>query len=64
LFAIYFLKNEFMQVLAEGLSYFGSMWNYIDIIPSIGVLTSVGFILFEVIVKASAEEPKEGEEPE
>jgi hypothetical protein len=64
LFALYFLNNEFKQVLAEGISYFGSMWNYIDIIPSIGVLTSVGFILTEIIVKASAEEPNEGEVPD
>jgi hypothetical protein len=48
-FALYFLNNEFKQMRSEGLSYFNSMWNYIDIIPSIGVLTTVGFSVFEII---------------
>lgn len=52
IFALYFLNNEFKQVMGEGLSYFGSMWNYIDIIPSIGVL----FITFFFISDYSMDE--------
>jgi hypothetical protein len=37
LFATYFLINEVRQFINEGISYLGSLWNYIDIIPPIGI---------------------------
>eukprot|EP00347_Sterkiella_histriomuscorum_P004764 403359199 len=37
LFATYFLHNEVRQLGSAGIEYFGSFWNYIDIIPPIGI---------------------------
>ena len=37
LFASYFFKNEVTELYHEGLNYFTSFWNYIDIIPTIGI---------------------------
>lgn len=35
-FSFYFLRNEFLQILkSDFASYFGSMWNYVDIIPPV-----------------------------
>jgi hypothetical protein len=54
LFALYFLHNEFKQVIEDGFSYFSSMWNYIDIIPSIGTITSMVFIVVEILTTSTA----------
>lgn len=37
LFAAYFLTNEMRQFRKDGLKYLASIWNYIDIIPPIGI---------------------------
>lgn len=38
-FSIYFLRNELTQCVDEGLHYFSSVWNYIDIITPVIILT-------------------------
>jgi hypothetical protein len=45
IFATYFLSNEVRQFMGEGIGYFGSIWNYIDIIPPIGI-----YLLTAIIV--------------
>jgi len=35
IFSCYFLNNEVSQLLEEGITYFASVWNYIDIIPPV-----------------------------
>ena len=39
LFASYFFKNEVTELYHEGLNYFTSFWNYIDICPALGIYT-------------------------
>ena len=42
-FSIYFLQNEVLQLIADGMNYLKSPWNYIDIIPpcmNIAVITT------------------------
>jgi Polycystin cation channel len=39
LFASYFFKNEVTELYHEGLNYFTSFWNYIDIFPALGIYT-------------------------
>ena len=45
-FSLYFLQNEASQFYEEGFGYLASMWNYLDIIPPILLLT---FIPFELL---------------
>jgi hypothetical protein len=44
-FATYFLSNELKQVLSDGLDYLSSIWNYIDLIPPIGIYIVVAMTL-------------------
>jgi len=37
-FAVYFAISEFKQLVANGLSYFLSLWNYLDVLPLIFVI--------------------------
>eukprot|EP00347_Sterkiella_histriomuscorum_P022786 403337167 len=45
LFATYFLSNEMVQLRNNGLEYFTDVWNYIDIIPPVGIFTISVMIL-------------------
>jgi hypothetical protein len=45
-FATYFASNEAKQLLNDGLDYLSSFWNYIDIIPPIGIYVIVAFGVF------------------
>lgn len=47
IFATYFLLNEARQFSNEGISYFQSVWNYIDIIPPVGI-----YILISIMILA------------
>lgn len=38
IFSLYFLGLEFLQVKADGLAYFSSIWNLIDVIPPAVIL--------------------------
>ena len=38
IFSVYFLINEMKQLIKDKLAYFGQIWNYLDIIPPIGVI--------------------------
>jgi hypothetical protein len=37
-FAMYLLKNEIYQLSEAGLEYFASIWNYLDLVPPIGII--------------------------
>lgn len=39
LFSLYFLRNELKQMKAMGLSYLASVWNYLDLITPITILS-------------------------
>ena len=39
IFSLYFVALEFLQVKADGLAYFSSIWNLIDVIPPAVILT-------------------------
>ena len=45
LFATYFLVNEMRQLKNDGFDYLLSMWNYIDLIPPIGIYLIVVLII-------------------
>lgn len=47
IFATYFLINELKQLSQEGFSYLLSFWNYIDLIPPIGIYLIAVMFLFE-----------------
>jgi hypothetical protein len=49
MFSIYFFANEFRQLLKEGLGYLSSFWNYIDLIPPIGIFIICGFSIVEFL---------------
>ena len=40
-FSFYFAKNEVVQLIQNPLDYLQSIWNYIDIIPPIGIFVIV-----------------------
>lgn len=40
-FSIYFLKNESYQMYTDGLAYFTSVWNYLDVITPTIILTII-----------------------
>jgi hypothetical protein len=46
IFATYFFANEVKQVLRDPIEYFQSIWNYVDIIPALGIYT---LCLFSII---------------
>lgn len=46
-FASYFLLNEARQLGISGLEYFTSFWNYIDIIPPIGIYVFATLIILD-----------------
>jgi hypothetical protein len=46
-FALYFFGNEMRQLTSEGPRYFLSVWNYIDLIPPITLMISLGLTLAE-----------------
>lgn len=41
LFSAYFFRNEVKQLIADPLGYFTSFWNYIDVIPVIGIFSII-----------------------
>ena len=41
LIALYFLRNEVRQLSSAGIEYFGSMWNYLDIVPPFLILVFI-----------------------
>ena len=47
LFSIYFLRNELIQLWADGFSYFLSGWNHIDIVPPIAIIILVFLRIFD-----------------
>jgi len=47
-FSLYFFLNEFKQFLDEGLNYFSSIWNYIDILCPLGVSLIVVFVFIDL----------------
>ena len=48
LFALYFFQNEAKQLMSEGMNYLKSPWNYIDIIPPMGIAFIIVLSLFEI----------------
>jgi len=45
LLSVYFLKREIAQVKSEGISYFYSPWNYLDVATSLAHYPHFGFLL-------------------
>ena len=45
--ATYFMINEVRQLMGEGLSYLASFWNYIDLVPPIGIYFISAVLIFE-----------------
>lgn len=50
LFATYFLNNEVRQLKKDGFDYLSSIWNYIDIIPPIGILLMLLLNILSVVM--------------
>ncbi|CDW71887.1 wd-40 repeat protein [Stylonychia lemnae] len=48
LFSCYFLQNELFQMRTEGLNYFSSIWNYIDIVTPSTIMTVVCINAFNI----------------
>ena len=55
LFATYFLNNEVKQLRNEGFAYLTSFWNYIDLIPPIGIYMIAVMFVFETTVQKKVE---------
>lgn len=49
LFALYFFSNEARQIISERLDYFKSPWNYIDIIPPMGIAFIIVLSVIEIL---------------
>lgn len=52
-FASYFLLNEMRQIKNDGLNYFTSFWNYIDITPIFGIYAIAVFSIIDAMVHFS-----------
>lgn len=50
IFASYFLLNEIRQINNDGINYLKSFWNYIDIIPIVGIYAILTFSIIEVLI--------------
>ncbi|CDW83468.1 wd-40 repeat protein [Stylonychia lemnae] len=46
LFSIYFLFSEMRQLISQGFQYLSNVWNYIDLLSPIGVIT---FLILELL---------------
>lgn len=46
-FSAYFLTNEAKQISQGGLSYLASIWNYIDLIPPIGIFVTIVLDIYD-----------------
>jgi hypothetical protein len=60
LFAFYLLKNEIYQLSEAGLEYFSSIWNYLDLVPPIGIIVFLAldyFVGFFKITDADGNTP-------
>ena len=47
--SMYFLGLEMLQIKAEGLGYFNSVWNFIDLIPPL-IQISIVFLTYQGII--------------
>jgi hypothetical protein len=52
LFATYFFANEVKQLIRSPLEYFTSIWNYIDLIPTLGIYTLTAISLVKFLATA------------
>ena len=58
IFAAYFLLNELRQISNDGVNYFKSFWNYIDMIPIFGIYIIGVFSIIDGIVQLAAPEDR------
>lgn len=45
-FSFYFILNEVKQLITSGFSYLLQVWNYLDLIPPLIIVTVVAFTVF------------------
>jgi len=48
LFSAYFILNEIKQLFDNPLEYLSSVWNYVDIIPPVGIFTLVALFFLDI----------------
>jgi hypothetical protein len=50
--ATYFFANEVKQLVRSPVEYFSSIWNYIDLIPTLGIYTMTAISLVKFLATA------------
>jgi hypothetical protein len=55
MFSWYFLRNEFRQIKEDGIAWFLSIWNYIDVITPCTISTVILINAFEIPISNNDE---------